>query len=361
MARPRPFPGEQWPVEITALGRAVKHLSAKDCAVRVTVLHNGVSDAPTADERDVLVQVEVVAAALVALGHEVQRLPCSLDLATAKRQLVEQRPEVVFNLVEALDGSDRLVALAPSLLDALGLPYTGSPAEALFLTGSKLLAKERLESAGLPTPAWAVPCRRPTSHSELPPPYIIKSVWEHASFGLGDEAVVRAGDEHTVQEQLRQRGARWGRPCFAEQYIEGREFNLSLLAGPEGPEVLPPAEIDFSAFPAGKPHLVGYRAKWDADSFEFHHTPRRFDFPSRDDPLLGRLRTLARDCWELFGLGGYARVDFRVDEREQPWVLEINANCCLSPDAGFAAALDRGAVAFHEAVRRILDDALGRA
>jgi D-alanine-D-alanine ligase len=326
--------------------------------VRVTVLHNAVSDAPTADERDVLVQVETVTAALAALGYEVQRLPCSLDLASAKRHLAEQRPDVVFNLVEALDGSDRLVALAPSLLDALGLPYTGSSAEALFLTGSKLLAKERLESAGLPTPAWAVPRRQPGSHTELSPPYIIKAVWEHASFGLGDEAVVREGNAGAVQDSLRERSARWGRPCFAEQYVEGREFNLSLLAGPHGPEVLPPAEIDFSAFPAGKPHLVGYRAKWDADSFEYHHTPRRFDFPSGDRPLLDRLETLARDCWELFDLGGYARVDFRVDERGQPWVLEINANCCLSPDAGFAAAVERGNIPFNEAVHRILEDAL---
>jgi D-alanine-D-alanine ligase len=329
--------------------------------VRVTVLHNAVSDTPTADERDVLVQVEVVAAALSALGHEVLRLPCSLDLASAKRQLAEQRPGVVFNLVEALDGSDRLVALAPSLLDALGLPYTGSSAEALFLTGSKLLAKERLESAGLPTPAWAVPRMRKEDsipHSKLSPPYIIKAVWEHASFGLGDEAVVREGDAGAVQDQLRQRGARWGRPCFAEQYVEGREFNLSVLAGPDGPEVLPPAEIDFSAFPAGKPHLVGYRAKWDADSFEYHHTPRCFDFPAGDRPLLGRLEALARACWGLFDLGGYARVDFRVDEQGQPWVLEINANCCLSPDAGFAAAVERARIPFNEAVQRILDDAL---
>lgn len=326
--------------------------------MRVTVLHNAVADAPTADERDVLVQVEVVAAALDALGHQVQRLPCSLDLASTKRQLAEQRPEVVFNLVEALDGSDRLVALAPSLLDSLGLPYTGSSAEALFLTGSKLLAKERLEAAGLPTPAWAVPRRWPGDHTYLSPPYIIKAVWEHASFGIEDEAVVRDGDAPAVQEQLRERGGRWGRPCFAEQYVEGREFNLSLLAGPDGPEVLPPAEIDFSAFPAGKPRLVGYRAKWEAGSFEFQHTPRRFDFPSSDQSLLSHLLKLARGCWELFGLRGYARVDFRVDEQGRPWVLEINANCCLSPDAGFAAALERAHVPFEQAVKRILADAV---
>src|SRR5262249_33644477 len=129
------------------------------------------------------------------------------------------------------------------------------------------------------------------------------------------------------------------------------------LAGRNGPDVLPPAEIDFSAFPANKPHLVGYRAKWDPASFEYHHTPRRFDFPDSDSPLLERLAELARASWHLFELRGYARVDFRVDRDGWPWVLEINSNPCLSPDAGFAAALERARIPFAHAVQRILNDA----
>lgn len=330
--------------------------------MRVAVLHNAVGDAPRAEERDVLVQAAAVGDALAALGHQVGNVPCSLDLASLQRQLAAARPDVVFNLVESLAGSDRLVALVPALLDTMGIPYTGSPTEALFVTGSKLLAKERLRAAGLPTPDWVVGPGAgdngfPLPPAELAPPYIIKAVWEHASFGLDDEAVVPAGDARPVRQHLREQTARWGRPCFAEHYVEGREFNLSLLAGAAGPEVLPPAEIDFSAFPAGKPRLVGYRAKWVADSFEYVYTPRCFDFPDGDRPLLDRLVVLARGCWHLFDLRGYARVDFRVDAGGAPWVLEINANPCLSPDAGFAAALERGAVPFPRAAQRILDDA----
>jgi D-alanine-D-alanine ligase len=121
--------------------------------------------------------------------------------------------------------------------------------------------------------------------------------------------------------------------------------------------VLPAAEIDFSAFPAGKPHLVGYRAKWEEDSFEYQNTPRTFDFPPQDGPLLARIGQLARACWRLFGMRGYTRVDFRVDQAGQPWILEVNANPCLSPDAGFAAALQRAGIAYHTAIARILDAA----
>ena len=101
---------------------------------------------------------------------------------------------------------------------------------------------------------------------------------------------------------------------------------------------------------------VGYRAKWDEESYEYRHTPRRFDFPESDAPLLERLRQTARACWHLFGLQGWARVDFRVDAEGHPWVLEVNANPCLSPDAGFAAALDRAGIDYGAAMERILAD-----
>jgi D-alanine-D-alanine ligase len=120
--------------------------------------------------------------------------------------------------------------------------------------------------------------------------------------------------------------------------------------------VLPPAEIIFEGFTDTMPRIVDYHAKWDTAAFAYHHTPRCFDFPPFDHELLARLQELARLCWEAFGLRGYARVDFRVDDAGRLWVLEINANPCLAPDAGFAAALERAGIDYTEAVRRILAD-----
>ncbi|HMC12424.1 MAG TPA: GNAT family N-acetyltransferase, partial [Pirellulaceae bacterium] len=205
-------------------------------------------------------------------------------------------------------------------------------------------------------PDWAVVpgC----AEAILKPPYIIKAVWEHASVGLDDHAVICNGDGSTVCDQIASRSRQLGQTCFAEQFIEGREFNLSLVATSDAPRVLPPAEIDFSAFPPGKPKIVGYAAKWDERAMEFANTPRKFDFSAADDPLLDGLRTLAVQCWDLFDLAGYARVDFRVDERGQPWILEVNANPCLSPDAGFAAALVQADLPLARAVEWIVEDAL---
>jgi D-alanine-D-alanine ligase len=304
---------------------------------------------------------------LAELGHSWATVACTLDFGAARDQVTSLRPDVVFNLVESLGGSDWLGSLAAGLLDTMGVAYTGCPTEALLLTNHKLLAKQRLSQFGLPTPEWLAPESNRCGGSALGLPgrrfvagaaYVIKTLWEHASFNLDEDSIVHPVDEAGLLAVLRESACRLRRPCFAERYVEGREFNLSVVAGAEGAEVLPPAEIDFSAFPPGKPRIVGQRAKWEETSFEFQKTPHRFDFPPSDRPLLDRLRRLARQTWDLFALGGYARVDFRVDAAGEPWILEINANPCLSPDAGVAAALSQASITFSQAVARILEDAV---
>lgn len=322
--------------------------------MRVAILYNEPANEAALDDQDVLVQRDAIAAALAELGHTATAIGCTLDLDAARRALLAAAPDAVFNLVEALGGTDRLQPVATLLLDSLGLPYTGCPSLPLLETCGKLHAKRRLYDARLRTPPWlAVP------HAKVPGGrYIIKAVWEHASVGLDETSVIDVASAAELWEQVARRNRDTGRPHFAEQFITGREFNLSLLASEHGPEVLPPAEIDFSAFPPGKPRIVDYRAKWEAGTFEYEQTPRRFDFPPSDHALLVDLADQARCCWELFGLRGYARVDFRVAEDGHPWILEINANPCLSPDAGYAAALERAGVRYADAIKRIVEDAL---
>lgn len=324
----------------------------------VVVLYNEPGEDASVEDHDVLVQAESVSTALQQLGHRTIRLGCTLDLAATRRQLLELRPDVVFNLVESLGGTDRLMALATLLLDALEFPYTGAQTNAILSTSNKLIAKARLNDAGLPTPAWlhvgrnkprAVPADEQVDSDR----WILKPVLEHASFGMDDDAVVTAEDQAALEAMLRDREQIIERPLFAEQFIEGREFNLSLLDG----EVLPPAEIDFTSFPPDKPRIVGHQAKWDPDSFEYQQTPRRFDFAATDKSLLKRVSQLAHDCWDLFELSGYARVDFRVDNAGQPWILEINANPCLAPDAGFAAAVAEAGMTYDDAIQQIIESA----
>lgn len=332
--------------------------------MRVAIVHNAISPRARADEQDVLVQVAVVRTALTELRADCEVIPVDLNLNFVVKRLRESRPDVVFNLVESLGDSDRLAPSAAAVLEVCGFSITGSSSTALWLSNHKTLAKERMRSAGLPTPVWHdLESLTPDAKIATRMRFILKPITEHASLGMDDGALVQPADAEQLRHMLQQHSEKIGHLCFAEQFIVGREFNLSLLAQPSHSQstdcqVLPIAEIDFSAYPAGKPRIVDYQAKWDPQSFEFQNTPRRFLDSGCEQALSQHLAALARRCWSLFQLGGYARVDFRVDESGQPWILEVNTNPCLSPDAGFAAAIQQADISFTAAVQRILADAV---
>ena len=325
--------------------------------MHAVILHDDLSADARADEVDVFDQAVVFETALADLGYTTSRLPVSLNLEAARSELLSRKPELAVNLVEAVAGTGRLQHLAPALLDSLRIPYTGAPTESLYLTTDKLLCKRLLRLGGLPTPDWLDPDGDYHTAELQPGLYILKPIAEDASVGLEDDAVVQIDDPAKLASLMQARSKSLGLPVFAERFIEGREFNISALAGSDGPQVLPIAEIHFVDYAPGRPRLVGYRAKWDADSFEYSHTPRSFDYPAEDVPLLKELERLTLACWSLFNIHGYARVDYRVDAAGRPYVLEINANPCISPDAGFAAAARQAGLDGSATVRRIVTDA----
>lgn len=328
--------------------------------MRIVVLHSELEPEAGKDELDVLAQVEVVGNALARMHHRVQMLPFTLNLADIVEKLQAIQPTLVFNLVETVNGSGRLIHLAPALLDHLRIAYTGSVTEAVFLTSNKVVSKKILRAAGIKTPTWFRSEDRSGNGSPEPDgTFVIKSVWEHASVGLDEDSVVRVQGWSSLRREIDSRRADVGGDAFAEAYIDGREFNLSLISDGKGePVVLPSAEVRFDHFPEGKRRVVGYRAKWEAESFEYRNTQRCFEFEEEDLPLLDELKQIARQCWRLFGLRGYARVDFRVDRAGIPWVLEVNTNPCLSPDAGFVAACEEAGLSIDQMVARIIHEPL---
>jgi D-alanine-D-alanine ligase len=323
---------------------------------KVVILHNQVGADSPKDELDVLVQADEVFKSLSELGYQPVTIPFSLDLDKNIRAIKKIDPLFVFNLVESVEGNGQLIHLAPALLDHLGLPYTGNSQEAIFVTSNKILSKQLLQLAGVASPPW-MGAGNSQGSAELPMgTYLLKSVWEHASNWFADDSIVQVKDAAELRGLLEKKNHGGRGRFFAESYIEGRELNQAVLTG----EFLPLSEIQFIEFPEDKLRIVDFRAKWEEESFEYTHTPRSFEFAAADQPLLAELRAIAGRCWDFFDLSGYARVDFRVDKDNRPWVLEINTNPCLSPDGGFHAAAGRGNLSFTRMVERIVKDCLSK-
>jgi D-alanine-D-alanine ligase len=333
------------------------------------VLHSSIPEGASKDEQDVLRQASAVAASLSRLGYEAVQMPFSLDgpldgdalnhLTDSRLadELLSLRPRLVFNLVETVGSSGMWSYLAPALLERLGIAYTGSPPGAIFLSTHKIAAKMLLRRKGIATPGWVTVEGQDQFREGR---YIVKALYEDASVGMGQQSVVRFELRDDVVSHLMRVSRETGIEHFAEEYIDGREFSIALIGDSRQPRVLAPAETRFHGYlEANKHRIVDYSAKWETGSFEYQNTRTVHRFSPEDSALLREMTGIARACWAHFGLGGYARVDFRVDEAGTPWVLEINANPCITPeDSGYINAASVSALTFDDVVRQIASEAL---
>lgn len=325
---------------------------------RIIVVYNDSPSRIKGEPQDMLAEQGVIAcsqavADALAGCYEVQRVPIHADVEVA---LASYPPTewVVFNLGEGIQGRLFEEARIAWALEAMGYRITGSRGDALARSIHKEHAKQLFTRAGIATPRWRL-CRGISEMVDgLDFPLIVKPVAEDGSLGIGPEAVVhdlaalRASVGHTI-ECYRQ-------AALVEEFITGRELNVSLWG--DLPEVLPLAEIDFRDFADPCNPIVSFAAKWDATSFAYHHTPVLCP-ASVDRRLAGRIQEAALAAWHVIGCQGYARVDMRVDANDQPYVVEVNCNPDLSPEAGFFQAVRRIGCGYEEMVRRIAEMTLG--
>jgi D-alanine-D-alanine ligase len=335
---------------------------------RVVIAHNPVAPGDDPSTSDVLAQVELVAAGLTELGIPFTQVavpggrPWEV-LPPAPPGELEGDGLVVFNLVESPPGASWVHTANVAALVALGLAFTGSTAAAFQLTTDKIATRALLAAAGLPiAPGGRLDPAELGSFEVLdrvPPPWILKPAWEDASLGLDGEPVAATREAALARAALLTERFP-GQPVLVEGFLPGRELNVSLLPDFDGDlEVLPVAEMVYLDFPADRPRVLGYEAKWHTDSFAYTHTVRRFLDPKGDDEaLVARAAELSRAACRACGVTGYARVDLRSDADGEPRVLEVNASPCIAADAGFMAAAGEAGLSAARVVERILAAAI---
>jgi D-alanine-D-alanine ligase len=320
---------------------------------KVVILYNQLSPNPTPDEQDVISQVELVNKTLIELGYEPSQLSLAYDIKNVLDKLKETKPLFAVNLFESIENKCEFLYFGPALLNSLHIPFTGFPLEALFLTTNKVLTKQQLRLIGINTADWFTDdTLHLLKNDKL---YIVKTIWEEGSLGLDEDCIFKGSDKAFIEKFRKERSPK---SYFVEEYIDGREINVAMLGSENGPEVLPMAEILFIGYPEEKYKMVGYKAKWVEDSYEYNNTPRTFDIEGIPDDTRELISIYCRRCWNHFGGRGYARVDLRVSKGNVPFVLEVNGNPCITEGGGYYSALQKAGYTFKDAFQRIISDTL---
>lgn len=265
--------------------------------------------------------------------------------------ILSQSPEhIVFNLVEGFSDFSGYENEVPAVIFAFGKTFTGNSTKTMQLTSDKWITKVILKQAGLNVPkGFLIEPGYSKIPDILPGRYIIKPCRADASEGLEFIDTATVGIFH-LEELVRKIHKRYSQPALVEEYIHGREFNVSILQTDQGPEVLPIAEIDFSAFAENNARIVDYAAKWIPDSFQYCHTPRIIPV-ALDKEVETKIREAALIAWNTAGCSSYARIDMRLDVQGHLFVLEINANPDISPEGGFIAAVKSSGKTYEDFIK----------
>jgi D-alanine-D-alanine ligase len=342
------------PLAAEPLTRRVPRARMSVARARVLVLYDLALGLERGRPEDILADETVeevaigIAEALRPQVAEVRLVPVWDDLITALRPY-SPAEWVVFNLCESLGGRAFTEALVPRDLARLGFRHTGSGYPALRLSSDKAKTKCLARSLGVPTPPFRVFRTFAPRPVDLRYPLIIKPVAEGGSMGIRGESVARTPDELWPKVEYCVRTYR--QPALVEEFIVGREINVALW-GNGRPEVLPISEIDFRWTEDPLQKIVSFESKWVKDSPEYSGTPGRCpaDLTGRER---ARIESMARSMYSAVRVHGYARVDLRLREG-RPFLLEVNANPDLSPDAGFSRSAAAAGYSYPEMVAEIL-------
>ena len=322
--------------------------------MKITVL-TYLDDGENSKEYDPVVRQ--VARTLRKLGHRVSVLGVHGDVKRLIAGLSRRKPDLVFNLLEMF--GDNVFGDIPvtGLLDLLGVDYTGSGPGELYLSQDKGLTKRLLAFEEILYPRFAVFSRETgfETGGNLRMPLFVKPLRSDASLGIGGKSLVQ--DWTGLIDRVSAIRKELDDAALAEEFIDGREFYVGVI-GNSQPKALPPVEIDFTGFPEGVPKVMDSKAKWDERSKEYKGT--RSVMAQLPDELRARLQKVAVDAYRALRVRDYGRVDLRLTDTGDIYVLEVNASCYLEKDSEFAMAAGAAGLDYPRLIERIVDLALAR-
>ena len=296
-------------------------------------------------------EYEIIVKKLKRLGFEAYSLNIKDDVQAFLEEVKHNRPDVIFNFVEIYKERPRLEMNFVGLYELLGIPYTGAPALTLANCQSKFLTKKLLNYHGIRTAKFQL-FKEISDEVKLETkfPVIVKPAYEDASVGIENESIV--SNKEALKKRLEYIFKYFQQPALVEEFVEGREFNVAIV-GDLKPKVLPISEIDFSRMPDHLHNIVSYQAKWDPQHESYHKTipicPAKI--PKN---LEAKIKETALTAFKIMGARDYSRVDIRVNNKNEVFVLEVNPNPDLTEGAGFMRSAHAAGLSYGMALKKIV-------
>jgi D-alanine-D-alanine ligase len=298
--------------------------------------------------------VDDVRSGLSSLAWDVEEMQlCSEPGALFAAAAELRKYDTLFNLTEYLGGTAEGEERATSLLELVGRPFTGNSSRALSLCRSKIVTRALLAEAGVPVPPGRAIRSPDASLAGLSWPSIIKPSDEDSSRGIEHDSV--AENERQARGLIDRLFCRGFGPCLVESFVGGREFGVGLVE--EAPGVvrtLPILEVHYQSRAQGNRNFLCYSTKWD-EGHALHATSQMTAAAPIADATRARLEAIALDVWRVCGLRGYARVDLRLDDAKQPFVIDVNPNPDIGTDGGLAECAARAGIPYPELLGHIVN------
>ena len=309
-------------------------------------------------EIGVVEEMDDIKAALNSLGYRTTTFNVDGDVMRLIQYLREDRPDLIFNLVECVENDSMQEMNVAGVYELLKIPYTGASALTLGIALNKPLVKKILTFHGIRTPKFQVfsPAEKIVPSPDMTFPLFVKPSREDASVGIDDGSVVYTLND--LRKRVRFIFSEYEQPALVEQYIDGRELNVAVTGNKE-PTALPISEIDFTGLTEGMHRIVSYEAKWVHGTVAFEGTKGVCPAPL-SAAMEAKVRDIALRCYRVIGCRDYARIDVRLTKEGVPYVLEVNPNPDISDDAGFARSARAHGFTFPEIVGHIVECALER-
>lgn len=309
-------------------------------------------------EEGVIEEFDDIRNTLNNLGYETTNLNVAKDFSLLIDNIKSIQPDVIFNLVESVDGEAIKEVYVAGLYELLNISYTGNEPFALSSCLNKHYCKQILKANNIKIPNWRI-YKTPNAllyDSEIEFPVIVKPSKEDASVGISEESVVY--DDVQLKKRVEFMYETFNQPILVEEYIEGREINSAIL-GDKEKVALPLSEIDFSTLPEDLPKIVTYDGKWIKDSVYYSATipvcPANLEEKKAQE-----IKEISLRVANIFNLRDYARVDLRLSKNGTPYVIEVNPNPDISKDAGFPRAAKAFGLEYDQMLDTIIKYALER-